>query len=123
MDVVDWLRQIGLEQYAGLFAEHEISAEILPNLTAEDLKDLGITSVGHRRRLLVAVHALRTPAVTHDDRASASALIAETALDRGTAPSVSGERRQITVLFCDIVGSTPLSTQLDPEEMREILSR
>jgi hypothetical protein len=86
MDVEDWLRQIGLQQYAGLFADHEISTEILFDLTAEDLKDLGITRVGHRWRLLVAVHGLRTPAVIDDDRVSASALIDETALDHGTAP-------------------------------------
>ena len=59
MNVADWLRQIGLEQYVQLFAEHDISAQVLPHLTAEDLKDLGITRVGHRRQLLVAIKALR----------------------------------------------------------------
>ena len=58
MNVADWLRQIGLEQYVQLFAEHDISAEVLPHLTAEDLKDLGIARVGHRRQLLVAIEAL-----------------------------------------------------------------
>ena len=59
MNVADWLRQIGLEQYVQLFAEQDISAEVLPHLTAEDIKDLGIAVVGRRRRLLVAIAALR----------------------------------------------------------------
>ena len=109
MDVAEWLRQISLEQYAELFAQHAISADVLPHLTAEDLKDAGIASVGDRRRLLVAIRALRAGAP--DDALRAS--------DLGS----SAERRQITVLFCDIVNSTPLTTQLDPEELRELLSR
>ena len=111
MNVADWLRQIGLEQYVQLFAEHDISAEVLPHLTADDLKDLGITLVGHRRRLLVAIEALRGAVGTGSRQR-------RTPRGRGS----SAERRQITVLFCDIVGSTPLSTQLDPEEMRDLLS-
>jgi class 3 adenylate cyclase/tetratricopeptide (TPR) repeat protein len=108
MNVADWLRQIRLEQYIQLFAEQDISAEVLPHLTADDLKDLGIAVVGHRRRLLVAIEALRGTATPDDTRAPGS----------GSA----SERRQITVLFCDIVGSTPLSTRLDPEEFRDLLS-
>ena len=112
MNVADWLRQIGLEQYVQLFAEQDISAEVLPHLTAEDLRDLGIPLVGHRRRLLVAIEALRASDATGHR------------IDTRRAPGsgASSERRQITVLFCDIVGSTPLSTQLDPEEMRDLLS-
>ena len=108
MNVADWLRQIGLEQYVQLFAEHDISAKVLPHLTVEDLKDLGIARVGHRRQLLVAIKALGG-AVTPDKK-------------RAAESGASAERRQITVLFCDVVGSTPLSTQLDPEEMRDLLS-
>ena len=114
MNVEDWLRQIGLEQYAQVFAEHDISADVLPHLTSDDLRELGITLVGHRRRLLVAIEALRGPARPPLFEAAAN--------DRGPAPGSSAERRQITALFCDIVGSTPLSTQLDPEEMRDLLS-
>ena len=114
MNVEDWLRQIGLEQYAQVFAEHDISADVLPHLTSDDLRELGITLVGHRRRLLVAIEALRGPA--------GPPLFEAAANDRGPAPGSSAERRQITALFCDIVGSTPLSTQLDPEEMRDLLS-
>jgi class 3 adenylate cyclase/tetratricopeptide (TPR) repeat protein len=116
MDVADWLRQIGLAQYVTLFAEHEISADVLPHLTADDLNDLGITRVGHRRRLLVAIETLRRT-VTPEDRSRSGPLSFDA--ESGS----SSERRQINVLFCDIVGSTPLSTKLDPEELRELLSR
>src|SRR5690349_9508810 len=105
MEVAEWLRQIGLERYAELFARHAISADVLPHLTAEDLKDAGVASVGDRRRLLVAISALRTSSDTPSPP-PASGLGAST------------ERRQITALFCDIVDSTPLTTQLDPEELR-----
>jgi class 3 adenylate cyclase len=113
MDVASWLRNLGLERYETAFRENDVSAEELSQLTAEDLKELGVVPVGHRRRLLGAIAKLReetasAPEVgsTGDYRASTSA----------------AERRQITVLFFDIVGSTPLSTKLDPEELREILA-
>jgi len=111
MEVAEWLRQIGLERYAEFFARHEISADVLPHLTAEDLKDAGVASVGDRRRLLVAARALRA---TSPDTPTPP---------RGLELGASAERRQITALFCDIVDSTPLTTQLDPEELRELLSR
>ena len=72
MNVADWLRQIRLEQYIQLFAEQDISAEVLPHLTADDLKDLGIAVVGHRRRLLVAIEALRGAATPDDTRTPGS---------------------------------------------------
>jgi class 3 adenylate cyclase/tetratricopeptide (TPR) repeat protein len=142
MDVAEWLHRINLQQYCALFAEQGITAEVVPSLTAEDLKDLGITRVGDRRRLLVAIERLRSGTASADARAMASANMPDTGTpaarmpdegtpdmstpdtggDHATGPSVSGERRHLTVLFCDIVGSTPLSTQLDPEEMRELLS-
>ncbi len=111
MEVAEWLRQIGLERYAELFAQHAISADVLPHLTAEDLKDAGVGSVGDRRRLLVAIRALGATAPDTPTPSQASQL------------GVSAERRQITALFCDIVDLTPLTTQLDPEELRELLSR
>jgi class 3 adenylate cyclase/tetratricopeptide (TPR) repeat protein len=83
----------------------------LPNLTAEDLKDLGVTLVGHRRRLLDAIAALRSEAA---GVASASS--------RDVAVPVDAERRQLTVMFCDLVGSTALSAQLDPEDLREVIA-
>jgi class 3 adenylate cyclase len=111
MEVADWLRQIGLERYAELFAQHGIAADVLPHLTAGDLKDAGVASVGDRRRLLVAIKALGAT------QANAAAPLGTTEL------GASAERRQITALFCDIVDSTLLTTQLDPEEWRELLSR
>jgi class 3 adenylate cyclase/tetratricopeptide (TPR) repeat protein len=132
MDVAAWLQLISLQHYTELFAEQGITAEILPSLTAEDLKELGITRVGDRRRLLLAIERLRSGTASAADRATASASMPDTGTpgtgvsdaggDHATGPAVAGERRHLTVLFCDIVGSTPLSTQLDPEEMRELLS-
>jgi class 3 adenylate cyclase len=87
--------------------------EDLRHLTAEDLEALGVTAVGHRRRLLVAIAELR-------ENAAPNQAIKSTDDQRVSTPAA--ERRQITVLFCDIVGSTPLSTELDPEELREILT-
>ena len=106
MDIGVWLRGLGLERYEAAFRDNEIDWEALPKLTADDLKDLGVVLGSHRRRLLAAIAALRT-----DDRPAA-----------GEAPSVSAaERRQLTVMFCDLVGSTALSTRLDPEDLRRIV--
>ncbi len=69
MDVADWLRKLGLEQYEATFRQNDVSAELLPNLTAEDLKDLGITSVGHRRQLLDAIGALHAKTIAAGDSA------------------------------------------------------
>jgi class 3 adenylate cyclase len=105
VDVSAWLHGLGLQQYEQAFCDNEIDASVLPSLTAEDLKDLGVTLVGHRRRLLNAIGALdvEKPA-SADERAPAAA-----------------ERRQLTVMFCDLVGSTELSTRLDPEDLREVI--
>ena len=100
MDVAGWLQALGLQTYQAAFRENGVNAEDLCHLTAEDLEGLGVTAIGHRRRLLVAIAKLQdsdaTPSAptsaTDDDRASTSA----------------GERRQLTVMFCDLVGSTAL---------------
>jgi class 3 adenylate cyclase/predicted ATPase len=110
MDVPEWLRSLGLEHYAPAFQDHGIDMRVLPELTAEDLKDLGVGMIGHRRLLLNAIAALRTgsaaaPDVSAPDPAAGSA----------------AERRQLTVMFCDMVGSTALSARLDPEELREVI--
>jgi class 3 adenylate cyclase len=112
VDVARWLRNLGLERYETAFRENDVSAEVLCDLTAEDLEGLGVATIGHRRRLLVAIAKLqddaaplRTARPTDDHSASASA----------------GERRQLTVMFCDLVGSTALSEKLDPEELRGLL--
>ena len=110
MDVTEWLRSLRLEQYAPAFAQNHISPELLPELTAEDLKDLGVASVGHRRAMLAAIAGLRP----------GSAAAAEVSTPEPAA-GPAAERRQLTVMFCDLVGSTALSARLDPEELREVI--
>jgi class 3 adenylate cyclase len=118
MDIVVWLRSLGLGRYEAAFRDNEIDETVLPNLTAEDLKDLGVSVVGHRRKLLDAIAALRT-----DAGAKAPSLDAATT---SSAPPVSpedrAERRQVTVMFSDLVGSTALSARMDPEDLREVVS-
>ena len=111
MDVGDWLRKHGLEQYEPAFRANKIDAGVLPSLTAEDLKDLGVTLIGDRRRLLDAITALRT----------ATPVAAERTASRDALQPGDAERRQLTVMFCDLVGSTALSTRLDPEDLSEVI--
>jgi class 3 adenylate cyclase/tetratricopeptide (TPR) repeat protein len=111
IDIAGWLRELGLEQYAPAFRDNAVDARILPSLTLEDLKDLGVTAVGHRRQLLDAIAALGS---------SAPAAVAAAAFGLAPAPA-DAERRQLTVMFCDLVGSTALSTQFDPEDLRELI--
>jgi class 3 adenylate cyclase len=112
--IVEWLQKLGLGQYAHRFAENDINFGILPYLTDQDLKELGITSLGHRRQLLLAIAEL------HSDQKSTSLPSSET----GTpiAPHDTAERRQVTVMFSDLVGSTALSAPRDPEDLREVIS-
>jgi class 3 adenylate cyclase len=115
MNLAAWLSGLGLEQYAELFRENDIDGEILCGMTAEDLKELGISSFGHRRRLLNAIAALGTePLIVAQSAASPTS--APT-----SAPTIDAERRQLTVMFCDLVGSTALSTRHDPEDLRELI--
>ena len=111
MDIGTWLQGLGLEQYELAFRANEIDARVLHSLTSEDLKDLGVTLVGHRRRLLDAIAAL-----------NAEATGAVTEASRRTPEPADAERRQLTVMFCDLVGSTALSTQFDPEDLRDIIN-
>ena len=115
MDIVVWLRSLGLGKYEVLFRENDIDETVLPNLTAEDLKELGVASLGHRRKLLEAIAALRA-----DTNASPTATPGPATAD--ASPRDTAERRQVTVMFSDLVGSTALSARLDPEDMREIIS-
>ena len=112
MDVGDWLRSLGLGQYETLFRQNDIDAEVMSDLTDGDLEKLGV-SLGHRKRLLKAIASL---AAAHPDARPA------TSAPRPT-PADSAERRQLTVMFCDLVGSTALSARLDPEDMREVIAR
>ena len=111
MDVAGWLQGLGLERYLPAFRDNEIDWEALPKLTAEDLKDLGVVLGGHRRKLLAAIAALgaAVPAVTVTPGSGDA-----------PAPAVA-ERRQLTVMFCDLVGSTALSARLDPEDLRAVI--
>src|ERR1700752_2210794 len=112
--VADWLQKLGLGQYAQRFAENDISFSILPDLTDQDLKELGVASLGHRRQLLRAITGMKggeaaAPKLTNEDIAP-------------VAPHETAERRQVTVMFSDLVGSTALSARMDPEDLREVIS-
>jgi len=100
MDVAEWLRGLGLDQYASAFRANDIDAEVLRRLTAEDLRELGVASVGHRRRLLDAIAALSDGPPAAEPTPAAAAASAATA---------EAERRQLTIMFCDLVGSTELA--------------
>jgi len=102
LDIGIWLRGLGLERYEAAFRDHEIDGEALPKLTAEDLKDLGVVLGGHRRKLLKVIAGLRS--------------------EPGSATAPVAERRQLTVMFCDLVGSTELAARLDPEDLREVIA-
>ena len=122
MDVGGWLRGLGLEQYEAAFRENEISEKVLPNLTAEDLKDLGVGMVGHRRMLLDAIAALRAEGgVKAPPPAAAPAGQSVTPPSAMSAAQTAGERRYLTVMFCDLAGSTKISAGLDAEEWRDLV--
>lgn len=110
MDIADWLRGLGLGQYAPAFRDNDIDGAVLRRLTADDLRELGVVSIGHRRRLLDAIAALGTGST------------AAGSTDTGAPDVVSeAERRQLAVMFCDLVGSTALASRFDPEDLRDIL--
>ena len=113
----EWLEEIGLSRYAKLFAEHHIDLDVLPDLTETDLAQLGM-SLGDRKRLQRAIAALAGPSRS---RPPANP-VPEPALSPATAPR-DAERRQLTVLFCDMVGSTALSARMDPEDLHEVIRR
>ena len=116
MDVASWLRSLGLEQYEAAFRDNAITEKLLPSLTAEDLKDLGVSIVGHRRVLLNAITDLRSETKAEPASSEPAAPIATSAKD------TAAERRQVTVMFSDLVGSTALSARMDPEDLREVIS-
>lgn len=117
MDIGTWLRDLGLGQYEQAFRDNHIDDAILADLTADDLSGLGVVSIGHRRKLLTAIAALR-PA---SPPAPAPLTKAATMPPGTAAPSSKAERRQLTVMFVDLVGSTALAAHLDPEDMREVI--
>ncbi len=118
MDVVVWLRGLGLGKYEAAFRENEIDETVLPSLTHENLKELGVTALGHRLKLLDAIAALSVD--TSVKAPSADATMPSSALS--VRSEDRAERRQITVLFSDLVGSTALSARMEPEDLREVIS-
>ena len=110
MDIDGWLRGIGLAQYAEMFRANDIDIELLGRLTNDDLKDLGVASFGHRKMLLEAIAEL----------AGAVPVSLQPALIEPKAQDA--ERRQVTVMFSDLVGSTALSTRMDPEDLRDVIA-
>src|SRR6476661_160946 len=112
MDVMVWLRSLGLGKYEAAFRENDIDETVLPGLTHETLKELGVASIGHRVKLLDAIAALR-------DDTSAQGRSSDL---KAPPAAPSAERRQVTVMFCDMVGSTALSARMDPEDLREVIS-
>jgi hypothetical protein len=121
MDLGGWLRSLGLERYEAAFRENEITEKVLPNLTAEELKELGVNALGHRRILLDAIATLRA-----DTGAKAPPPVATSAPQLNAAatavpaPEAVGERRHLTVMFCDLVDSTGIAARLDAEEWRDL---
>jgi class 3 adenylate cyclase len=110
--IADWLKKLGMSEYAEKFAENDIDMSVLPDLTDHHLKDLGV-SLGHRLKMLRAIR----------DVSGASVAVMGPSAPVPTEPirRDEAERRQLTVMFCDLVGSTALSARLDPEELREII--
>jgi class 3 adenylate cyclase len=118
MDIVVWLRSLGLGKYEAAFRENDIDETVLPSLTHENLKELGVVSLGHRVKLLDAIAALRSDASGKTPSVSA----APTSSAPAALPEDRAERRQVTVMFSDLVGSTALSARMDPEDLREVIS-
>jgi class 3 adenylate cyclase len=109
--IADWLKQLGMSEYAESFADNKIDVSVLPYLTDQDLKEIGVP-LGHRRKMLAAIVEFRIATQQRPEPvADIEPKLRETA-----------ERRQVTVMFSDLVGSTALSARMDPEDLREIIS-
>src|SRR6516162_7103044 len=121
MDIVVWLRSLGLGKYEAAFRENEIDETVLPSLTHETLKELGVTAVGHRLRLLDAIAALQAEGGVKAPPAAAHAEQPATPPSAASVAQAAGERRYLTVMFCDLVGSTSISARLDAEEWRDLV--
>src|SRR6266550_8299171 len=116
-DLAEWLGRHGLDQYAQTFAENNIEFSVLPDLTENDLKKLGV-SLGHRKKLLRAIEALTA---ARQPTGTTSAVSNVTVASPPLVQPREAERRQITVMFCDLVGSTQLSEKLDPEDLQVLI--
>ena len=112
--IAEWLETLGMSEYAERFAESDIDIDVLSELTDHDFDRLGV-SLGHRRKMLRAIRELSATAASTERQASAPAV-------PEPAPKDTAERRQVTVMFSDLVGSTALSARMDPEDLREVIS-
>jgi class 3 adenylate cyclase len=110
--IADWLERLGLGQYTQRFAENEIDVTVLRHLTDQDLREIGVP-LGHRRKILAAIR---------EDMGSSTPVTSEPVEHLEPTGQASAERRQITVMFSDLVGSTALSARMDPEDLREVIS-
>src|SRR5215831_19961579 len=117
MDIARWLEGLGLGQYQHAFHRSDVDTAVLPELTADDLTALGVTSIGHRRKLLAAIAALRPARPSAAETTAAGS----TTFAHPHTPVADAERRQVTVMFCDLVGSTALSSRLDPEDLWQVI--
>jgi len=113
-EIAQWLEELGLGQYAQRFAENDIDLAILLDLTDQDLKEVGVSSLGHRRQL--------PRAIAEFDQATAASTAPAPASASSAAPAEAAERRHVTVMFSDLVGSTALSARMDPEDLREVMA-
>src|SRR6516225_768982 len=116
MDLGGWLRGLGLGQYEANFRDNKINADLLPRLTNDDLKDIGVSALGDRLQLLDAIAALVRAKPPAEAPASPSKHLPP------KVSEISAERRPITVMFCDLVGSTGLAAKLDPEDWRNLVN-
>jgi class 3 adenylate cyclase len=110
-EIADWLKKLGVSEYTQRFVENDIDVSVLAYLTDQDLKELGV-SLGHRRKMLAAIAA----------RAVGNGSASPAPVSSERKPQDTAERRQVTVMFCDLVGSTALSARLDPEDLREVIA-
>ena len=110
--IADWLEKLGLSEYTVRFAENGIDISVLRYLTDQDLKDIGVL-LGHRRKMLAAISELTGASPVTSEAA---------AVEAQPKTQDSAERRQVTVMFSDLVGSTALSARMDPEDLRELMS-
>ncbi len=117
MDLGAWLKQTGFERYEAAFRDNGIDEAVLPHLTAEDLKEIGVATVGDRRKLLAAIAALASPSASGE-----SAPPQPPPAPTKRVPEILAERRPITVMFCDLVGSTALASRLDAEDWRSLVN-
>jgi class 3 adenylate cyclase len=122
--IADWLKKLGMPEYGERFAENGIDVSVLPHLTDQDLKDMGVL-LGHRRKMLVAIGELSSkPAAARAPATGApiGPVAIPTASPTALATEAAGERRYLTVMFCDLVDSTGIAARLDAEEWRDLVN-